>query len=693
MKNIAHIIRRILKRELAVFVVAMIVLALFLSFLPFLSIAGDSVAHSFRKAFDKELSRRLTIARDNTLNQITELSTSPEIIDAFATHNPEIISPLLKKEAEARGANIMLSADAEGLVMTRLYAPDVKNDYLHNTAWGRHAMEGESFVTFEVGKSIPLVLIASHPILKDGKFIGTLAGGRAIDSAFAEEFRERFFKNIGLALYSKEEGVIGGVFPDPEMKKLLPIFFGGGSEWLERTEKEHRFSINGKHYLISNIPFQGVNAESPGGILLLVPIWYGFSAFLIAFFAAFLFLLFSIFVHHFYQTEGKISHARWRRTTIVCLAVIFGYVFWISYSLLLRQSIPLKDSPYTIYNSTLDVYPAAGVLSVHAEHRISIRVVTGGESVNVVRAVLTYDPEKIRVNEVLTENSFCAPWMFFERTIDNDKGRVDIACGLPSPGFSGPKGIIAELLISPLEEGDAFLAFDSTDTQVLANDGLSTNVLRYAMGGGYKFISEYSGNQTFFVVSPTHPNQLRWYNSSSTRFVWRNKGEGYQYWYTLSESPLPPEDFSRVSSTKNTRVSLPSVSEGVHYFHVAAEKNGAFSESATHRIMIDITPPQKPLIQASHNEAQEGEIIRFTFEGKDALSGMQKNYYIKIDDGALLPTGSFLFFAFPEGKHIFTVRIFDNAGNFSESSIPLNIHKSGYSEGMLLKFVKYIFPL
>jgi hypothetical protein len=72
---------------------------------------------------------------------------------------------------------------------------------------------------------------------------------------------------------------------------------------------------------------------------------------------------------------------------------------------------------------------------------------------------------------------------------------------------------------------------------------------------------------------------------------------------------------------------------------------------------------------------------------------MQKNYYIKIDDGALLPTGSFLFFAFPEGKHIFTVRIFDNAGNFSESSIPLNIHKSGYSEGMLLKFVKYIFPL
>lgn len=693
MKNIAHIIRRIIKRELAVFVVAALTIILFLSFLTFLGNVGDSVARSFRGAFNKELSRRLTIASENTLNQITELSASPEIIEAFSARDTEKLSALLKKEAEMRGANIMLSADATGLVMTRLYTPDAKNDYLHNTAWGRRAVERESFVTFEIGKSIPLVLIASHPIFKDGEFIGTLAGGRAIDSEFAESFREKYFKNIGLALYSREEGVIGGVFPDAEMKRLLPIFFGSGSEWLEKIEKEHRFSIHGKHYLVSNIPFKGVNAESPGGILLLIPIWYELSAFLIAFFAALLFFLLSIFVHHFYQTEGRVSHARWRVTTLVCLAFIFGYVFWISYSFLLRQSIPLKDSPYTIYNSTLDLYPAAGVLSAHAEHRVSIRVVTGGEAINVVRAVLTYDPEKIKVNEIITENSFCAPWMFLEREIDNEVGRVDIACGLPSPGFSEPKGIVAELLVSPLEAGDAFLSFDPNDTQVLANDGLSTNVLRYAIGGGYKFISEYSANQTFFVVSPTHPNQLRWYNSSSTRFVWRNKGEGHQYWYALTESPLPPEDFSRLSSTKNTRVSLPNVSEGIHYFHVAAERNGAFSESATHRIMIDLTPPQKPFIQVSQNEASEGEIIRFTFEGNDALSGMQKNYYIKIDNGALLPTGPFLFFAFPEGYHIFTVRTFDNAGNFSESSIPLNINKNDYSEGMLLRFVRYLFPI
>ncbi len=96
--------------------------------------------------------------------------------------------------------------------------------------------------------------------------------------------------------------------------------------------------------------------------------------------------------------------------------------------------------------------------------------------------------------------------------------------------------------------------------------------------------------------------------------------------------------------------------------------------------MADATPPLPTLIRASHTRIWTGEVVRFEFEGKDEMSGLQSNYYVKIAESKLfLPVGPQLYTPFLEaGTHIVTVRTFDNAGNFEDNSIEIDVQGEAF---------------
>lgn len=84
--------------------------------------------------------------------------------------------------------------------------------------------------------------------------------------------------------------------------------------------------------------------------------------------------------------------------------------------------------------------------------------------------------------------------------------------------------------------------------------------------------------------------------------------------------------------------------------------------------MIDATPPPPPTVRSSVVTSGDGKLLRLGFSGYDALSGIQKNFYVQFGKGTWFPTGSELHVPLLGNEtYDISVRVFDNANNFSDT--------------------------
>jgi hypothetical protein len=73
---------------------------------------------------------------------------------------------------------------------------------------------------------------------------------------------------------------------------------------------------------------------------------------------------------------------------------------------------------------------------------------------------------------------------------------------------------------------------------------------------------------------------------------------------------------------------------------------------------------------------KRGEVVRFELSSKDGLSGLEKNFYVQNDGSIWLPTFSKLYIPFHDvGEHSIGVRVFDNAGNYADTSVVVQVKK------------------
>ena len=615
------------------------------------------------------------------LNQVKAVAQS-KIVDPYLTKSDtgDLFS-LLTKEKDRRGLASLTVTDKDGIVLARTQRAFTGGDYLfYTTTWGHFVARGKDVSAIAASNNFPLVLAGGTPILRDNKVAGGIFSGYHLDNSYAASFQKKYFNNgMQLAFYSDRDGLIGTSFGGAEDNKVLGKYFNQGTDWTSLTYYDEHINLNGHYYFIRPVLFPDLEnpAATVGGAIIFIPCWaIGINII----FSVLISLLFLSFVFYWYFKKHRSDYLNHKAVIVIAAIVLslilFCVMFFFTNHYIAKKYINTNIPGVLIYNSTLNFYPSYGIFDVHYPQTIAIKVNTGGEPINMAEISVDYDPSLIMVSDILTDNSFCDQKLFFKKEIDSQKGEVRIICGLPTPGFSGVNGIVAELVIQPLRTGNLLLSFGA-DTHILADDGLGTDVLRQVNNSFYQIldyaVQEKTGIPVVIPFSVTHPNREQWYNSRTVRFFWVGQPNSkYDYWLDqeFNSKPVNPK------TTTDNMVILNVPDDGIFYFHITAENNSQTSAATSYKLKIDSTPPLPPIIQASALRVKAGTVVRFNFDGEDDTSGLQPNYYVNLGGGVCLPSLPRLYVPFLSvGAHIVTVRIFDQAGNYSDSQITIQVDR------------------
>ncbi len=597
------------------------------------------------------------VAKDDLLQKYVISQDSEKLIE------------ITKKEISMWGIGLMGVTDSEGILLSRTKSVgNLGNNAFLTTPHGRTVDRKGQVESIEISGFSPsqLLMTTGRRIMQNGHIIGSLFANHLMDNFYATRFRDTYLSNgIEVVFYTKEFGVYGNSFSDSETSKLINSYFNSGSEWVQNGSSGKTISFNdGNFYLVENIIFPGLE-KSPGGALLFIPRsdFSNLANIITALLTLLVFIIFAL--QHHLRSRGE--ERGWRYYALLFFISI--PVFVLALFALHIQNIgylKLGRIPYALYNSTLRIQPEFGIYDVDFEQRFSIVVDTGDESINAVRIELVFDPKAIEVKALETASPTCS--YVIENTIDAVLGKANLSCVvLKSAGERGSLPI-ADIVVVPKRPGTFTLSFNKEETKVLASDGLGTDVLRMAQSGNYQ-VDNFDPNlfttttKSFVVFSPTHPNQSRWYNSSTARFVWRGKSDAvYAYAFDSSPDTIP----SKAHTTKDSAVNVPIPGDGIFFFHLQLVSGGPVTH---YRLQADATPPSIVSIHLSAEKIVEGDVVRFSFEAQDAGSGIQQNYYVDLGNHLFLPTGSQLFIPFLElGDQKVVLRVYDAAGNYSEKS-------------------------
>lgn len=610
---------------------------------------------------------------------LKNVASSESLIQYLKNKDTANIQKFISDQKEKIDLSSLLVTDENGVVLTRASTTDSAGDYIFNTSLlGSFVVRGRDITAIFATKNFPLVISGGTRILYNGKMIGAVFGGIRLDDDYAHKLQEYLGKNVQIVFYSDKDGLTGATFNN-KTKSSLEIYFADGNNWFNLKNGSSRPLVNGQYYFIKtiNFPNPAYPQENFGGAVIFLPCLCTLHVVLSSLAIVLIFLIAAILLHRRYCRGEKLKRRVFLvgAVIIALLLLIAVYAFGQYYSN--RKNIILNFSPpYLIYNSILQFHPDSDFFNINYDQKIGIRLSTGGEHINLVKIKISFDPTMIRVKDVLTNSSICPSEFFFEKKINNEKGEINISCGVASPGFKGENGTLAELLIQPIHTGEVVLKFDP-ESEILANDGLGTNVLRFAPNADYRIFSSTDNIEDLATkiipYSSTHPNSEQWYNKNLVRFSWIGQ-EGLTYEYKLDKNLASV--LTKPKITQNNFVSVTAPDDGVYYFYLAAQKDNMIGPISTYQLRIDTTPPSSPIIRASSLNVRVGDLVRFIFESSDMTSGLQQNYYVKIDNNIFMPCSAQLFLPFyKSGIHTVTVRVFDNANNHSDAHVNVIVKK------------------
>ncbi len=107
--------------------------------------------------------------------------------------------------------------------------------------------------------------------------------------------------------------------------------------------------------------------------------------------------------------------------------------------------------------------------------------------INAVQADLGFEPEKLEVVDISTEDSFAN--IFIQKETNNEVGYARLTGGLPNPGFFADRGIFGTIFFKGKIPGIVKIEF-LPSSMVLANDGRGTNILKNLASVSYLILPE-----------------------------------------------------------------------------------------------------------------------------------------------------------------------------------------------------------
>ncbi len=348
----------------------------------------------------------------------------------------------------------------------------------------------------------------------------------------------------------------------------------------------------------------------------------------------------------------------------------------------------ISSNPTQAAGASLYLYPNTGTFVLGSTFRVSVKVNSGGQSINAAEGSISFDADKLAVVSVSKGGSIFNLW-----TTEPKAGGSSISFGggIPQPGYNGTAGHIITITFKAKKVGTAQVSF--TSGAVLANDGKGTNILASMGSGSYTISPRVEAPKTSTkttntkttkteirkeidqnrnipkISSPTHPDQEAWYRDRTVKFTWELPdgvtGVSLAFNHEVEADP------GSISDGLFNEKEYTEVEDGVWYFHLKFKDKLGWGGIAHYRVQIDNSPPLPFTIEYKQEDKNDWPVLFFKTD--DEVSGIlkyeiivgsleEKGYKVKPDEPSIKVSN------LEVGKHVALVKAIDKAGNITVST-------------------------
>ena len=331
---------------------------------------------------------------------------------------------------------------------------------------------------------------------------------------------------------------------------------------------------------------------------------------------------------------------------------------------------------YAAGSATLTLYPEQLNSELGETFEITINVNPNAEALDTVRAIITFDPNRVQAVASELTGSFnrVAPGNY----IDNDSGKVSLG-GFTLDGSVSSSGEFGTVTFTALREGDAKISL-SSDSRMIAAGEEKINIS--SLSGSEVVVSESvveEGVPIIKVQSISHLNSANWYASDTAIFTWEvTEGDALLTGFYTAFDDKALTDPTEFLSAETLEKSFKAVEDGIHYFHIKAkQEDGRFSKTEHVQINVDTAPPNliQPILTG--NQILEGESVQLSYATTDDGSGVD-HYKVSINGGPYVPQESPVTLEdLNPGTYLLGVGAVDKAGNEIFGSVALRVYPEG----------------
>lgn len=328
--------------------------------------------------------------------------------------------------------------------------------------------------------------------------------------------------------------------------------------------------------------------------------------------------------------------------------------------------------------AVLRLSPGSGSFVLGSTFDVSVILNTQGVPVNTIAVELKFPADKLQIANPSLGHSIIEIWAT-QPIFSNQEGRIYFIGGIPSPGVTTSEGVVQSLTFRVVAPGTAKIEFGN-GTQVLANDGLGTNVLKQTSPAAFRLILPPAQGPKVF--SPSHPEEGKWYNDPNPTLIWDKSPNSQGASFTIDHDPNGVPD--TVIDTTESQASFKNLESGTWYFHVRERAGNTWGGVSHYFINIDTIPPASFSVNTSPGTRTTNRNPILRFFTTDSLSG-QDHFEVKVVPVNLDSPQSAFFFesASPyqmstlnPGRYEVIIRAVDKAGNVRDESVSLHIVSS-----------------
>lgn len=326
--------------------------------------------------------------------------------------------------------------------------------------------------------------------------------------------------------------------------------------------------------------------------------------------------------------------------------------------------------------ATLSLSPRSVTIEAGETTTVQVVVASTGQAINAAEATVSFPKELLEATAVSKSGSVFTLWAV-DPAFSNARGTATFSGGLPSPGYTGGAKRVISITFRATKAGTATLTLGAA--QVLANDGLGTNILSGTGSATITIREKAPANANVTppaeptlaaptIVSDAHPDQNRWYPAREVAARWTAGAgvRGYNAVFDQSATTLPPEvDEGTTAVFRRT-----NLADGIWYLHVRAHYPDGWSPARHFAFRIDGTAPEDFSLTVETTTAGRASVI---FATQDATSGVTE-YQLRLDDGPFASaTSPHALEGLTLGDHRVTVKAVDAAGNEREASATFTV--------------------